>query len=103
MITSKDEGGWEENAKLVLAGIERLETAIGRIEVQQNLANVEQAAMTGKLEALTIELKRHEQAIEHLAKENGELKTFRTQVVVIYAVVQTMTLIVGWWLVHTPK
>ena len=98
-MANGEQNGWNEYSKLVIAELERLNDGITNLNVEiQDLK--QQIAELRVKEDFAKELWKWKQAIDEVAspsqlkstvKDVSELKTFKTQAITIWAVVQLIT------------
>ena len=98
-MANGEQNGWNEYSKLVIAELERLNDGITNLNVEiQNLK--QQIAELKVKEDFAKELWKWKQAIDEVAspsqlkytiKDVADLKTFKTQAITIWAVVQLVT------------
>jgi|TARA_B110000908_G_scaffold69862_1_gene84232 hypothetical protein len=98
-MANGEQNGWNEYSKLVISELERLNDGIGRL-------NVEIQDLKGEIKELKVkedfakEIWKWKQAVDEVAspsqlkytiKDVADLKTFKTQAITIWAVVQLVT------------
>jgi hypothetical protein len=98
-MANGEQNGWNEYSKLVISELERLNDGIGRL-------NVEIQDLKGEIKELKVkedfakEIWKWKQAVDEVAspsqlkytiKDVADLKTFKTQAITIWAVVQLIT------------
>ena len=98
-MANGEQNGWNEYSKLVISELERLNDGIGRL-------NVEIQDLKGEIKELKVkedfakEIWKWKQAVDEVAspsqlkytiKDVAYLKTFKTQAITIWAVVQLVT------------
>ena len=98
-MANNEQNGWNEYSKLVISELERLNDGIGRL-------NVEIQDLKGEIKELKVkedfakEIWKWKQAVDEVAsptqlkytiKDVADLKTFKTQAITIWAVVQLIT------------
>ena len=98
-MANGEQNGWNEYSKLVISELERLNDGIGRL-------NVEIQDLKGEIKELKVkedfakEIWKWKQAVVEVAspsqlkytiKDVADLKTFKTQAITIWAVVQLVT------------
>ncbi len=101
-MANGEQNGWNEYSKLVISELERLNDGITRL-------NVEIQDLKGEIKELKVkedfakEIWKWKQAVDEVAsptqlkytiKDVADLKTFKTQAITIWAVVQLITTIV---------
>jgi|TARA_R110000796_G_scaffold239766_1_gene360543 SMC interacting uncharacterized protein involved in chromosome segregation len=98
MAENNSQNGWNEYSKLVIAELERLNDGISNLNSEIQDLKREITAMKVK-EDFAKELWRWKQAIDEVAspsqldqtvKDVTELKTFKTQAITVWLVVQTL-------------
>jgi len=98
-IANKEQNGWNEYSKLVIAELERLNDGIANLNGEIQDLKREISELRAK-EDFAKELWKWKQAVdevvsptqlEHTVKDVADLKTFRTQAITIWAVVQLIT------------
>ena len=108
-MASNSQNGWNEYSKLVIAELERLNDGINNLNTEIQDLKREIAEMKVK-EDFAKELWRWKQAIDEVAsptqldqtvKDVTELKTFKTQAITVWIVVQTLfgmaLALMKWW------
>lgn len=109
MVNNGSQNGWNEYSKLVIAELERLNDGITKLNVEIQDLKREIAEMKVK-EDFAKELWRWKQAVDEVAsptqldqtvKDVNELKTFKTQAITVWIVVQTLfgmaLALMKWW------
>ena len=109
MVANNSQNGWNEYSKLVIAELERLNDGITNLNVEIQDLKRETAEMKVK-EDFAKELWRWKQAVDEVAsptqldqtvKDVTELKTFKTQAITVWIVVQTLfgmaLALMKWW------
>tara|TARA_R110000824_G_scaffold252179_1_gene440909 strand:+ start:524 stop:853 length:330 start_codon:yes stop_codon:yes gene_type:complete len=101
-MANGEQNGWNEYSKLVISELERLNDGIGRL-------NVEIQDLKGEIKELKVkedfakEIWKWKQAVDEVAsptqlkytiKDVADLKTFKTQAITVWAVVQLITTLV---------
>ena len=108
-MANGEQNGWNEYSKLVIAELERLNDGITNLNVEIQDLKREIAEMKVK-EDFAKELWRWKQAVDEVAsptqldqtvKDVTELKTFKTQAITVWIVVQTLfgmaLALMKWW------
>ena len=98
-MANGEQNGWNEYSKLVIAELERLNDGISRL-------NIEIQDLKGEIKELKVkedfakEIWKWKQAVDEVAsptqlrytiKDVADLKTFKTQAITVWAVVQIVT------------
>ena len=109
MVANNSQNGWNEYSKLVIAELERLNDGITNLNVEIQDLKREIAEMKVK-EDFAKELWRWKQAVDEVAsptqldqtvKDVTESKTFKTQAITVWIVVQTLfgmaLALMKWW------
>ena len=109
MAANNSQNGWNEYSKLVIAELERLNDGITNLNGEIQDLKREIAEMKVK-EDFAKELWRWKQAVDEVAsptqldqtvKDVTELKTFKTQAITVWIVVQTLfgmaLALMKWW------
>ncbi len=109
MAANNSQNGWNEYSKLVIAELERLNDGITNLNVEIQDLKREIAEMKVK-EDFAKELWRWKQAVDEVAsptqlgqtvKDVNVLKTFKTQAITVWVVVQTLfglaLALMKWW------
>jgi len=109
MALNNSQNGWNEYSKLVIAELERLNDGITNLNIEIQDLKREIAEMKVK-EDFAKELWRWKQAVDEVAsptqlnqtvKDVTELKTFKTQAITVWIVVQTLfgmaLALMKWW------
>ena len=98
-LVKGEQNGWNEYSKLVIAELERLNDGIANLNTEIQSLKQEIAELKVK-EDFAKELWKWKQAVDEVAsptqlkytvRDVADLKTFRTQAITIWAVVQVIT------------